>query len=78
MVQYQLNVYHLAANEAGLNTFLVYIKDTMAESVSGASANSITLKCEATFTFVTYTELVTAVIQFKQQFAIDYSLQVNI
>ena len=78
MVQYQLNVYHLAANEAGLNAFLVYIKDNMGDSVAGAQANSITLKCEATFTFATYTELVSAVIMFKQNFTIDYSLQVNI
>jgi len=77
-MEFQLSVYHQAENEAGLNTFLVYMKDNMGDSIKGASANSITLKCEATFTFVTYTELVTAVIQFKQQFAIDYSLQVNI
>ena len=78
MVQYQLNVWRTAENEAGLNSFLVYIKDNMGDSVSGASANSLTLKCDATFTFETYNELVTAVTQFKAQFAIDYSLQVNI
>jgi len=78
MVEYQLNVYHLAENEAGLNTFLVYIKDHMVGSVTGADANSLTLKCQATFTFETYAELVAAVQAFKTEFAIDYSLQVNI
>ena len=77
-MEYQLTIYHEAENEAGLNAFLVYIKDNMADSVAGASANSITLKCEATFMFVTYPELVTAVTQFKEHFTIDYSLQVNI
>ena len=77
-MDYQLNVYHLAENEVGLNTFLVYIKDNMAASVTGASANSLTLKCDATFTFATYSELVTSVTQFKGQFTIDYSLQENI
>ena len=78
MVEYQLNVYHLAENEAGLNTFLVYIKDNMGTCVTGAEANSLTLKCQATFTFATYNELVSAVTEFKTQFTIDYSLQVNI
>ena len=78
MVEFQLNIYHEAANEAGLNTFLVYVKDNLGDSVTGASANSITLKCEATFTFATYNELVSTVVQIKEQFAIDYSLQVNI
>ena len=77
-MDFQLNIYHEAENEGGLNTFLVYIKDNMGESVTGAAANSKTLKCDATFTFATYNELVDAVVQFKGQFAIDYSLQVNI
>ena len=77
-MDFQLNIYHIAEDEGGLNTFLVYIKDNMGNSVTGAQANSITLKCEATFTFATYNELVSAVQQMKGQFAIDYSLQVNI
>ena len=77
-MEFQLNIYHTAENEAGLNIFLVYIKDNMGDSVAGANANSITLKCQATFTFATYNELVSAVVAVKEQFAIDYSLQVNI
>ena len=78
VLEFQLNIYHQAENEAGLNTFLVYIKDNMGDSVTGAQANSITLKCDATFTFATYNELVSAIIQLKGQFDINYSLQVNI
>ena len=78
MVEFQLNIWRITENEAGLNTFLVYIKDNMGESVTGASANSLTLKCDATFTFATYNELVSAVTQLKGEFDINYSLQVNI
>ena len=76
-MEYQLTIYHEAENEAGLNTFLVYIKDNLADSVRNAMANSITLKCQAEFVFPTYTELVSTVVQIKEQFVIDYSLQVN-
>ena len=78
MVDFQLNVYHEAANEAGLNAFLVYMKDNYPTVIQGAAAHSKNLKCSALFVFTVYTEMVAAVQDIKANFDIEYNLQVNV
>jgi len=78
MVDYRLNVYHTAANEAGLNAFLIFIKDNYVSVIRGAGANSKDLECSAMFMFDNYTDMVNTVVALKGQFEIEYNLQVNI
>lgn len=76
-MEFQLNIHYIAANEGGLNTFLVFVKDNYAAEVAGVSANSKGLKCQATLVFLDYSNMVAAVIAFKGQFAIEYNMQGN-
>jgi len=76
-MEFQLNVSHTAENEAGLNTFLVFIKDSYPTVITGATADSEFLKCGATLVFEAYTDAVTAVGAIKSAFTIHYKLQVN-
>lgn len=73
-MEFQLNIQHTAANEAGLLTFLTFIKDTYAAEVHNASAASETLQCQCTLVLASLPASVAAVTAFKAQFTITYRL----
>ena len=77
MVDFQLTVKHTAVNEAGMNTFLVFVKDNYPTVVQSAQANSENLYCQTDLVFTAYNDAVNAVQAFKAQFSIQYILQVN-
>jgi len=76
-MEFQLNVKHIAANEAGLDTFMTYIKDNYSTVVTGAMASSVGLKCQITIVFPTYAEVLTTIQTLKGQFTIEYTFQFN-
>ena len=71
---FKLSVTHNAENEAGLATFLLYIKDTFATCVLGATADSENKHCHATLEFINFEDVISAVQALKAQFTITYRL----
>jgi len=76
-MKFILQVNHKAENEAGLNSFLVFIKDNLAANVVRFSAESETLLCGAEFSFDEYNAVVSAVQAFRAAFTIGYIVKGN-
>jgi len=70
----KLSVTHNAENEAGLATFLLYIKDTFTVHVLGATADSENKHCHTTLQFENFNDVLAAVQALKTQFTITYRL----
>jgi len=77
MVEFRLDIQHLAPNEPDMNTFLVYIKDNYADAVQSATADSTTQRCLAGFVFITYSDMITALLDLRTKFSISYHLEVR-
>lgn len=76
-MKFILQINHKAEDEAGLNAFLVFLKDNLAAFIEHASAESETLLCSTELEFTEYSEAVTAVQSIRSAFTIGYILKVR-
>lgn len=76
-MEFQVTIQHTAANEAGLLTFLTFVKDTYPAYIHSAFATkdgADDMKCGCTLVLGTLAACVTAIQAFKAQFSISYRL----